>query len=243
MSNDTPPADAPREAAFFGRRKGRPLRTLQAHQVETLLPRLSLPLEGPAPERLGTLFPGNPDDVRLEIGFGGGEHLIHRASESPGVGYIGVEPFLNGMAKALVATAERGLDNVRFCSADAMGVLDWLPDASLTRVSLLYPDPWPKKRHWKRRFVGRDTISRLARIIRPAGLFHFASDIESYVDWTLWHVRADPAFAWTAQGPSDWLRPFEGWPGTRYEAKALREGRRPTYLAFERTGVRATAGS
>jgi tRNA (guanine-N7-)-methyltransferase len=172
--------------------------------------------------------------VRLEIGFGGGEHLVCRATEAPGVGFIGVEPFVNGMAKALVAISARGLGNVRVSDADALSVLDWLPDASLGRVSLLYPDPWPKKRHWKRRFVGPDTVARLARVIRPGGAFHFASDIDSYVDWTLWHVRQNPSFAWTATRPADWLNPFSGWPGTRYEAKALREGRRPAYLAFLR---------
>jgi tRNA (guanine-N7-)-methyltransferase len=240
---DHPPPDQPRDAAFFGRRKGRPLRREQARRVETLLPDLALPLDRPTPARLGALFPGDPDDVRLEIGFGGGEHLVHRAAEEPDAGHIGVEPFLNGMAKALAATAERGLANVRLSDADAIRVLDWLPDASLTRVVLLYPDPWPKKRHWKRRFVGADTVARLARVLRPGGLFLFASDIPSYVDWTLSHLRADPRFAWTATRPADWLDPFPGWPGTRYEAKALREGRRPAYLTFERAGARAGPGA
>jgi tRNA (guanine-N7-)-methyltransferase len=235
MTDELPDGSA-RAAAFFGRRKGRPLRTLQAERVADLLPALALPLDRPAPPRLGSMFPGDPDDVRLEIGFGGGEHFVFRAIESPDAGHIGVEPFLNGMAKALVVTAERQLTNVRFSDADAIRVLDWLPDGSLSRVSLLYPDPWPKKRHWKRRFVGPDTVARLARVIRPGGTFEFASDIESYVDWTLWHVRRDRRFSWTARRPADWLTPFPGWPGTRYEAKALREGRRPAYLTFRRIG-------
>lgn len=235
MPDETAAAPATREAAFFGRRKGRPLRALQAHEVETLLPRIGLDLAAPAPKPLGSLFPGDPENVRLEIGFGGGEHLVTRAEQDPGVGFIGVEPFVNGMAKALVAISARGLGNVRVSDADALAVLDWLPDASLDKVSLLYPDPWPKKRHWKRRFVGPDTVARLARVIRPGGTFEFASDIESYVDWTLGHVRCHPSFAWTAMRPADWLDPFSAWPGTRYEAKALREGRRPAYLTFLRT--------
>jgi tRNA (guanine-N7-)-methyltransferase len=225
---------APRDAAFFGRRKGRPLRPAQASRVEELLPRLGLDLSAPCPARLASLFPHAPDVVRLEIGFGGGEHLIHRAREAPDLGFIGVEPFIMGMAKALSAIAQEGLQNVRVSDADAVAVLDWLPDASLDRISLLYPDPWPKKRHWKRRFVGPDTLDRFARVLAPGGAFQFASDIDSYVDWTLWHTRAHGAFRWTATRPADWQAPFAGWPGTRYEVKALREGRTPTYLEFVR---------
>lgn len=234
MSDDKASMGEIRDAAFFGRRRGRPLRSLQADRVETLLPTLALDLGSPAPGRIGTLFPGNPDTVRLEIGFGGGEHLIHRAVESPDVGFIGVEPFVNGMAKALAVTANRGITNIRFSDADALRVIAWLPDGSLDRISLLYPDPWPKKRHWKRRFVGPDTVARFAALLRPSGVFQFASDIESYVDWTLGHVRRNPAFRWTAVRPADWRTPFATWPGTRYEAKALREGRTPAYLTFER---------
>ncbi|HUG61642.1 MAG TPA: tRNA (guanosine(46)-N7)-methyltransferase TrmB [Methylomirabilota bacterium] len=234
MIDDFDKGPAPREAAFYGRRKGRPLRALQADRIDSLLPRLGLDFATPAPDPLGALFPGRPGAVRLEIGFGGGEHLIHRAAEAPDVGFIGVEPFVNGMAKALARTAERGLDNIRFSDTDAVKVLDWLPAASLDRISLLYPDPWPKKRHWKRRFVGPDTLDRFARVLRPGGTFHFASDIDTYVDWTLWRTRHHPNFTWTATRPADWRAPFPGWPGTRYEAKALREGRTPIYLAFER---------
>ncbi len=222
-----------REAAFFGRRKGRPLRAEQAARFGDLYPRLALPLEAPIAD-LSALFPHAPATVRLEIGFGGGEHLIHRAGETPDAGFIGVEPFVNGMAKALMEIGRKGLANVRLSDADAVRVLDVLPDASLDRVSLLYPDPWPKKRHWKRRFVGPDTVARFARVLKPGGEFQFASDIDTYVDWTLRHLRAHPAFAWTARCAADWKTPFPGWPGTRYEAKALREGRTPAYLTFAR---------
>jgi tRNA (guanine-N7-)-methyltransferase len=224
----------PAATAFFGRRKGRPLRAGQTEHMAESLPVLGLPLGEPAPADVRSLFPVPVEGVRLEIGFGGGEHLIHRAGESPATGFIGVEPFIPGMAKAVVAVAERGIGNVRLYGEDAMHVLDWLPDASLERISLLYPDPWPKKRHWKRRFVSDASLDRFARVLVPGGLFHFASDIESYVDWTLRHVRRHQAFAWTARAAEDWRRPFAGWPGTRYEAKALREGRTPAYLEFRR---------
>ncbi|WP_075216435.1 tRNA (guanosine(46)-N7)-methyltransferase TrmB [Mongoliimonas terrestris] len=228
------PSDDAREAAFFGRRKGKPLRALQAERLSALLPRLALPLHRPHTDPLSALFAHAPSEIRLEIGFGGGEHLVHRALERPDVGFIGVEPFVNGMAKALVAVEAHALSNIRFSDRDAIEVLDWLPAGSLDRVVLLYPDPWPKKRHWKRRFVGPDTLDRFARVLKPGGAFHFASDIESYVDWTLFETRRHPAFRWTAERPADWSLPWAGWPGTRYEAKALREGRKPAYLTFAR---------
>ncbi|WP_181707954.1 tRNA (guanine(46)-N(7))-methyltransferase TrmB [Chthonobacter rhizosphaerae] len=227
----TPLEDA-RDAAFFGRRKGKALRAGQAERLRQLLPRLAVPLHEPAPTDLGALFRHAPTEIRLEIGFGGGEHLAHRAAERPDVGFIGVEPFVNGMVKALGLIEERGLANVRLSDRDAIAVLDWLPSASLQRIVLLYPDPWPKKRHWKRRFVGPDTLARFARVLRPGGEFHFASDIESYVDWTLFETRRVPGFRWTATRPQDWRQPWTGWPGTRYEAKAIREGRVPAYLTF-----------
>ncbi|MBN9023995.1 MAG: tRNA (guanosine(46)-N7)-methyltransferase TrmB, partial [Rhizobiales bacterium] len=171
---------------------------------------------------------------RLEIGFGGGEHLIAEASAHPGTGFIGVEPLVAGMAKAVAAVADRGLANVRLHDDDAALLLDWLPAGTLSRVDLFYPDPWPKRRHWKRRFVGPANLDRIARVLVPGGLFRVASDIDGYIDWTLRHLTARDDFAWTAETADDWRQPYPGWPGTRYEAKALREGRRPTYLAFRR---------
>lgn len=226
--------DDVRGAAFYGRRKGKALRAGQAALIAEALPAIALPLDHPAPARLATLFPHDPAEIRLEIGFGGGEHLVHRALETADAGFIGVEPFVNGMAKALASIERVGLSNVRVSDVDAVKVLDWLPAGSLDRIVLLYPDPWPKKRHYKRRFVGPDNLDRFARALKPGGAFHFASDIESYVDWTLFHTRRHPAFTWTATRPSDWSTPWEGWPGTRYEAKAIREGRRGAYLTFRR---------
>jgi tRNA (guanine-N7-)-methyltransferase len=172
--------------------------------------------------------------IRLEIGFGGGEHLIHRAAEDPSTGFIGVEPFVNSMAKLLGQIEAREIDNVRLYDDDATQVLDWLPLASVDQIDLLYPDPWPKRKHWKRRFVSKVNLDRFARVLKPGGRFCFASDIDSYVNWTLFHCRDHAAFEWTAETSADWLTPFAGWPSTRYEAKARREGRSSAYLTFRR---------
>lgn len=220
--------------AFFGRRKGKALRSAQTAQLETVLPALKIGLEVPPPGDLKTLFPVAVDRLRLEIGFGGGEHLIHRVLEEPRTGFIGVEPFVNSMAKLLAKVDETGARNIRLYDDDATQLLDWLPDACLDRIDLLYPDPWPKKKHWKRRFVSAVNLDRFARVLKPGGLFCFASDIDTYVNWTLIHCRDHASFRWTATNAADWLTPFAGWPGTRYEAKARREGRSSAYLTFQR---------
>lgn len=220
--------------AFFGRRRGKGLRPLQAAALETSLPRYRIELGAPPPARLETLFEAPVHSVRLEIGFGGGEHLLSEARRHPSVGFIGVEPFVNGMAKLMLALADEPMGNIRVHDDDATQLLDWLPDGSLSGIDLLYPDPWPKKRHWKRRFVGRVNLDRFARVLTAGGLFRFASDIDTYVNWTLLHCRAHEAFAWQANWSGDWHQPYEGWPGTRYEAKAIHEGRPPAYLTFIR---------
>lgn len=220
--------------AFFGRRKGKPLRERQVQNLATLLPELKVDLSVPAPADLSELFAARPGRIRLEIGFGGGEHLIHRALEAPETGFIGVEPFVNSMAKLVGRVEETGVRNIRLYDDDATELLDWLPEGSIDQIDLLYPDPWPKRKHWKRRFVSRANLDRFARVLKPGGLFCFASDIDSYVNWTLMHCGAHPAFAWTAENAVDWLTPFAGWPGTRYEAKARREGRKSAYLTFRR---------
>jgi tRNA (guanine-N7-)-methyltransferase len=219
--------------AFFGRRKGHPLRPRQAALFDTLLPRLALDLSRAAPAALRTLFDG-VDNVRLEIGFGGGEHLIAEAGRQPRTGFIGSEPFVNGMAKALALIEERKLENVRLHHGDASELIAWLPQASLARIDLIYPDPWPKRRHWKRRFVQHDSIAAIARLLRPGGEFRFATDIADYAAWTLLRLMRSPAFAWTAECADDWRQPWPGFAGTRYEAKAKREGRVPCYLIFRR---------
>jgi tRNA (guanine-N7-)-methyltransferase len=221
--------------AFFGRRHGKTLRPQPAQALDAELPKYRLDLLQPAPARLPELFAAPVSSVRLEIGFGGGEHLAHEAGRLPGTGFIGVEPFVNGMAKLMLSLAERPLTNLRVHNDDATVLLDWLPAASLEGIDLLYPDPWPKKRHWKRRFVSAVNLDRFARVLQPGGRLRFASDIDTYVNWTLLHCRAHPAFDWQAADAAAWHTPYEGWPGTRYEAKALREGRRPAYLTFLRT--------
>ena len=218
--------------AFFGRRKGKPLRERQVQHLETLLPELKVDLSTEAPADITTLYGFKPERMRLEIGFGGGEHLIHRALETPHTAFIGVEPFVNSMAKLIGRVEETGAKNIRLYDDDATELLDWLPASSVDQIDLLYPDPWPKKKHWKRRFVSRVNLDRFARVLKPGGLFCFASDIDTYVNWTLMHCGAHPAFVWTADNAADWLTPYAGWPGTRYEAKAKREGRKSAYLTF-----------
>jgi tRNA (guanine-N7-)-methyltransferase len=223
-----------RKGAFFGRRKGHKLRPQQAALFDTLLPRLALDLDTPPPADLATLFPQPVESVRIEIGFGGGEHLIAEAERNPGIGFVGVEPFVNGMAKALAAIELRGLTNIRLYFGDAIVLLAWLPKNSLTRLDLIYPDPWPKRRHWKRRFVQDATVAAFARVLRPGGEFRFASDWPGYAAWTLEHLMRSPDFAWTAARADDWRQPWPGFTQTRYEAKAKREGRAPCYLIFRR---------
>jgi tRNA (guanine-N7-)-methyltransferase len=230
MVSDTPAV----ERAFFGRRKGHPLRQRQAALFDTLLPRLALDLATPAPADLRTLIAPAADEVRLEIGFGGGEHLLAQAAAQPRTAFIGCDAFVNGMAKALAGIEERGLANLRLHFGDATELLQWLPAASLARVDLLYPDPWPKRRHWKRRFVQDASVAAFTRVLRPGGEFRFASDIPDYVAWTLVRVLRAPDFTWTAERADDWRKPWPGYGGTRYEAKALREGRTPCYLVFGR---------
>lgn len=221
--------------AFFGRRRGKTLRPLQAAALEDGLSLYRVDLDHPAPSDVGTLFDANVGDVRLEIGFGGGEHLLHEAARYPGTGFIGVEPFVNSMAKMTASLGEQPLANLRLYDDDATRLLDWLPAASLSGIDLLYPDPWPKKKHWKRRFVSQANLGRFARVLRKGGTFRFASDIDSYVNWTLLACAAHGDFMWQATGAESWRKPYPGWPGTRYEAKAVREGRRSAYLTFVRS--------
>ena len=221
--------------AFFGRRKGKPLRGQQTARLERVMPALAIDLATTVPAEIKDLFSVPVTRVRLEIGFGGGEHLVHRAGEEPQTGFIGVEPFVNSMAKLLARVEENGLRNIRTYDDDATQLLDWLPSASVDQIDLLYPDPWPKRKHWKRRFVSRVNLDRFHRVLKPGGLFCFASDIDTYIDWTLIHCRDHGGFEWTARNAADWNTAFAGWPGTRYEAKARREGRGSAYLTFRRT--------
>jgi tRNA (guanine-N7-)-methyltransferase len=220
-----------RRPLIYGRAKGKALSPRQQQLFDDLLPRVAFPIAGKHDPH--TVFPG-ADEVHLEVGFGGGEHLIARAQAAPATGFIGCEPFINGVVKALTGIEEHDLGNVRLHHGDARDALDALADASLDCVDVLYPDPWPKSRHNKRRFIGPDTLASLARAIRPGGTLRIASDIPDYIRWTLVEIRKDGHFQWTAGSKADWKTPPQGWPGTRYEAKAIREGRTPCYLEFIR---------
>jgi tRNA (guanine-N7-)-methyltransferase len=220
--------------AFFGRRKGHPLRAHQAALYETLLPKLALDLSVAAPTKLGGLFPMAVNNVRLEIGFGGAEHLIAQAQANPDTGFIGCEPFVNGMAKALAAIEHHQLRNIRLFAGDATHLIVWLPAASLARIDILYPDPWPKRRQWKRRFIQDDSLAALARILKPDGELRFATDISGYGSWVLARILRSPHYEWTAECTDDWQRPWPDFAGTRYEAKARRENRTPAYFSFRR---------
>jgi tRNA (guanine-N7-)-methyltransferase len=226
--------DHQKPRAFFGRRKGHALRPRQEALFETLLPRLAIETAAPAPSDLRTLFPAGMEDVRLEVGYGGGEHLVAEARQHPNVGFIGSDAFLNATAKILAAIDEHKLGNIRLHFGDAAELLDWLPPASLSRLDLLYPDPWPKRRHWKRRFVQEASIKEIARVLRPGGEWRFATDIPDYAAWTLARLLRSADFTWTAERAEDWRQPWPGFTATRYEAKAKREGRLPCYLIFRR---------
>jgi tRNA (guanine-N7-)-methyltransferase len=224
---------------FHGRRHGKKLRPGQKHLLETRLGDLAPPgvswQENPERRPLdpAALFAG-AGDLWVEIGFGGGEHMIRQAVYNPSVGIVGCEPFVNGVAMLLSAIERAGVGNLRVHAGDARDLMDVLPEGSVGRVFLLYPDPWPKRRHWKRRFVSAGNLDMLARVMRPGAELRVATDIPDYVRHSLEQVRRHPRFAWTAERPADWREPWAGWPGTRYEQKALRDGRTPHYLTFRR---------
>jgi tRNA (guanine-N7-)-methyltransferase len=225
-------ADVRNRRLIYGRRQGHKLHPRQARLVRDMLPALRPDMT--AQSVAGWFGGAHFDAYALEIGFGGGEHLAARAQENRKTGFIGCEPFINGVAKLLIAIEAAGLDNVRVHGDDARDILAALPDAALACVYLLYPDPWPKLRHHKRRFVNDENLRALFRVMQPGATLHIASDIPDYVSWSLMHLRRHGGFDWQAEAATDWAAPFSGWPGTRYEAKALAAGRVPAYLRFTR---------
>ena len=218
----------------YGRRKGHSLSPRKLRLVDTLLPGLRLDVSAPAPEPLTSIFPSPVSRVWLEIGFGGGEHLAWQAEANPDIGIVGCEPFINGVAKLLGEIDARNLTNIRIWDDDARDVLDWLEDGSVERVFVLFPDPWPKKRHRKRRLITAATLATLARVMKPGAELRIASDIGDYVRASLEAVFAGDCFEWQANRPEDWRARPADWPPTRYEKKALREGRKGHYLIFRR---------
>lgn len=215
----------------YGRVRGRALRPGRAALLDERLPELSLDL---AAGRIdpGTLAPGAAG-TWLELGFGAGEHLAAQAQAHPDVLFLGAEPFLNGAASALRHIQQQGLGNVRIHAGDGREVLAALPDASLDRVFLLFPDPWPKTRHHKRRLVNAETVAEFARALKPGGRLRFATDWADYVGWTLERFAADPAFAWTAERADDWRIPPGDHVATRYQQKRLGDCE-PVFLEFRR---------
>ena len=235
MTRPTAPAEG---RNFYGRIKGKTLRPTQKAQLredlETLRLRNVSEAENPARNRIdpAQIF-GDARPLWLEVGFGGGEHLVHQCSLNPDVGFIGCEPYINGVAMLLGKIARAKLSNLRIHPWDVRELFDVLPDQCLERAFLLYPDPWPKARHHRRRFVTPDHLDPLARVLKPGAIFRVATDIPDYVRQTLQEVP--PAgFDCLTPDPADWATPWQDWLSTRYEQKALREGRKPHYLTFRR---------
>ncbi len=236
MSKDIHPSGAPWRN-FYGRFKGKTLRPNQEAYLEEDLAALS---PGPVgwdenPERTEVDPRRSLGDkpLWLEIGFGGGEHLVHQAASHPDVGLVGCEPFINGVAMLLGKVREAGVENLRIYPGDVRNLFDVVPEACFERAFLLYPDPWPKKRHHRRRFVTREYLAPLHRALKPGAEFRVATDIPDYVRQSLLEVPA-AGFEWLAERPAHWREPWNDWISTRYERKALREGRVPHYLTFRR---------
>ncbi|NWG93002.1 MAG: tRNA (guanosine(46)-N7)-methyltransferase TrmB [Parvularculaceae bacterium] len=218
---------------LYGRSKGHSLRANHQRLMAELLPRVATPDPADGPIDLAALFP-EANDFALEVGFGGGEHLAFQAARAPATGFIGAEPFLNGVAKLLQHIEKEGLSNVRIHHGDARPLMEALPQGRFSRIFVLHPDPWPKKRHYKRRMISPWFFKEAARLLKSGGTLRVASDIPDYVRWTLMHAQGAPDFEWTAARAADWKERPADWPETRYEAKAVREGRPPCYLEFRR---------
>lgn len=224
------------ELRSFGRRRGRTFTARQQHLIDELLPRLRLPLGGRSPsadDLASALVPG-AKTAWLEIGFGGGEHLVAQSIAHPQVAVIGCEPFIDGVVKVLARIDEQRIANVRLQDDDARDVLRWLPPASIDRAFVLFPDPWPKARHRKRRLVSGPTLALLARVMKPGAQLRVATDIGDYARTMLEAFANQSAFRWMATCPADWRVQGDDWPVTRYQQKAIREGRCSYFLRFER---------
>lgn len=228
-------AESPgRRYDIHGRRRGRPLRAGRKAALAEVLPQVGIEFGDAGTLEPASLFPAPPREVWLEIGFGGGEHLAWQAERHPDVGIIGCEPFINGVARLLDAVSEQRLSNVRVVADDARPLMDRLPAGSIGRAFILFPDPWPKARHHKRRLVSEPVLDRLAAILRDGAELRLATDDADYLRWMLERLLAHDSFEWMARGPADWRTRPDDWPPTRYEQKAIRQGRRPVYLRFRR---------
>ena len=223
-----------RQRTLYGRRRGKKLRAGQESLLDTLLPKLLITVP-PEPQKidLASLFGAARKDIWLEVGFGAGEHLVWQAEHHPEVGLLGCEPFINGVAKCLAHIERTGVSNIRLFTDDARLVMAGLPDRSLSRAFILFPDPWPKTRHHKRRFVERTNLDVLARLMKPGAELRLATDDPSYLPWIVEHACTHPAFDWLAERPSDWRGRPDDWPPTRYEQKML-AGHKPVFLRLRR---------
>lgn len=234
MTGNRPEAGRRADRAFFGRRRGRRLHPGRQRLVDKRLPALRVDL-GAAPLDAKGLF-GQARRLFLEIGFGGGEHLARRAAADPNAGFVGAEPFVEGVGKLIALIEQMGLRNIRIFDDDALILLKAMADASLDGVDLIFPDPWPKTRHHKRRFVSPPTLAELARAMKPGAAWRFATDVEDYADWTLAHLLRDRRFAWSPARPGGWRQPWPDYVPTRYERKT-RRARAPFYFTFTRAGA------
>ena len=233
MSNATNPDDDhthPTELRSFGRKRGRAPGPRQARLLSEALPNAALDLTAPFAQS----YPVTPPRLWLEIGFGGAEHLLWQAEHNRDVVLIGCEPFEGGVIKALAGIEELGLTNLRLHADDARPLLRWLPEASVERAFVLFPDPWPKKKHVKRRLVAKPLLDQLARAMLPGGELRVATDIGDYARTILLSILPHSAFIWPARSAADWRERSADWPQTRYEAKAIREGRARYYFRFQR---------
>jgi tRNA (guanine-N7-)-methyltransferase len=234
MTTQQPVAPPERKRLLYGRRRGRPLRTGQRGLIDDLLPRVSLELPDGGTLDPAALFDTPPNDIWVEIGFGGGEHLAAQAAAHPDVGMLGCEVFENGIVKLLTEMQRLTLTNIRLLSDDARLLLAALPAESVGRAFILFPDPWPKMRHHKRRIVSTETLDTLGRLMKDGAELRIATDDLGYLEWMLGVVTVHPDFAWLAETAADWrIRP-EDWPPTRYEAKAIAAGRKPYFLRLAR---------
>jgi tRNA (guanine-N7-)-methyltransferase len=223
-----------RQRTLYGRRRGKKLRAGQEGLLDTLLPKLLIAVP-PEPQKidLDSLFGASRKEIWLEVGFGAGEHLVWQAEHHPDVGLLGCEPFINGVAKCLAHIERTGVSNIRLFTDDARLVMAALRDRSLSRAFILFPDPWPKTRHHKRRFVERTNLDVLARLMKSGAELRLATDDPSYLPWMVEHACGHPAFDWLAERPSDWRGRPDDWPPTRYEQKML-AGHKPVFLRLRR---------
>jgi tRNA (guanine-N7-)-methyltransferase len=230
LMTSTKPGSRP---ILYGRRRGKKLRPQQTALLTHQLPQLAIS-EGDSIIDMQSLFVGSVSQLWLEIGFGGGETLVQAACRRPEIGFIGCEPFINGVAKALSLITARQLGNIRLYVGNAATLIDRMPACCLAGVNLFYPDPWPKRRHRERRFISDVTLRHLARVMQVGSELRLVTDMDDYSGWVLARILRSPHFKWRAQSAKEWLQPWVDWTPTRYEQKALQDGRPPAYFVFRR---------